>query len=375
MAFTILPSGGVPAPTPAPRQGMLSEPMRPAQRGILSMPQGGVMQKLFNADMLPAWLAMATGGNQQQQMQGFAQGMTSAQGAIRERTEIDRQMAEQRARDAKAMAYIRTQAPQYAGAVEAGVLDPADAYRAASQRPEPVKGTEIGGRLVNPFTGEVMADFSESAGNAKRSLSPVYLQNPDGTVTVGQLTDSGQLAPSEMPEGYQVLSPYEKSLQTAQGRAQGEYTGESIAGASGARTTALDSIQVIDGLLASPGLDSIIGNVQGRLPAGIPFLTGGQQGADAAARLYQIQGKAFLEAFESLKGAGQITEIEGTKATQAIARLDTAQSEAEFRASLLELRGILERGAARAEALGGGSTRTSTRPTGTTSSGVSWGIE
>jgi hypothetical protein len=54
----------------------------------------------------------------------------------------------------------------------------------------------------------------------------------------------------------------------------------------------------------------------------------------------QLEGKAFLEAFDSLKGGGQITEVEGNKATQAMARLDRAQSEGEYVAALNELKVI-----------------------------------
>ena len=39
---------------------------------------------------------------------------------------------------------------------------------------------------------------------------------------------------------------------------------------------------------------------------------------------------SFLQAFQGLKGGGQITEIEGAKATAALNRMSLAQSEAEF---------------------------------------------
>jgi hypothetical protein len=58
----------------------------------------------------------------------------------------------------------------------------------------------------------------------------------------------------------------------------------------------------------------------------------------------QLGGAAFLQAFESLKGGGQITETEGKKATDAIARLNRAQSDAEFEASLRDLREVMEKG-------------------------------
>ena len=60
-------------------------------------------------------------------------------------------------------------------------------------------------------------------------------------------------------------------------------------------------------------------------------------------RARQLKGQAFLQAFESLKGGGQITEIEGQKATEAIGRLDTAQSAADYRDALTELSTILKK--------------------------------
>jgi len=50
----------------------------------------------------------------------------------------------------------------------------------------------------------------------------------------------------------------------------------------------------------------------------------------------QAQGKIFAEAYETLKGGGQITEIESRKAEQAIARMETSQSQAEYLQALDE---------------------------------------
>ena len=52
--------------------------------------------------------------------------------------------------------------------------------------------------------------------------------------------------------------------------------------------------------------------------------------SDFRARFDQVKGQAFLQAFETLKGAGQITEVEGAKATNALNRMNLAQSEKEF---------------------------------------------
>ena len=56
----------------------------------------------------------------------------------------------------------------------------------------------------------------------------------------------------------------------------------------------------------------------------------------------QLQGQAFLQAIETLKGTGQITEVEGQKATEAIGRLDPGMSEEDYKASLNELKAFLE---------------------------------
>ena len=57
-----------------------------------------------------------------------------------------------------------------------------------------------------------------------------------------------------------------------------------------------------------------------------------------------MKGQTFLQAFESLKGAGQITEVEGQKATDAMARLSTAQSVEAYQAALDDLAAVIKRG-------------------------------
>tara|TARA_R110000764_G_scaffold53492_2_gene116554 strand:- start:1290 stop:2843 length:1554 start_codon:yes stop_codon:yes gene_type:complete len=92
------------------------------------------------------------------------------------------------------------------------------------------------------------------------------------------------------------------------------------------------------------GLQSMVGakNVwSGALPAMLPFREDAYPGSDAAdfqTLMKQVKGKQFLQAFETLKGGGQITEVEGTKATEAQARMSQAQSEKAFRAGVLEFR-------------------------------------
>lgn len=97
--------------------------------------------------------------------------------------------------------------------------------------------------------------------------------------------------------------------------------------------------------------------------AWVPVVPGTKQ-ADVYSDWDQLQGKAFLEAFNSLKGGGQITEAEGKKATAAITSLsERKQSPGKAREAIKELRGVIQdgvkrarnkAGAAPAESAGGG---------------------
>jgi hypothetical protein len=87
------------------------------------------------------------------------------------------------------------------------------------------------------------------------------------------------------------------------------------------------AVSLIDELLAHPGRNIATGST-----AWVPPVPGTKQ-ADFINRFEQVKGQAFLQAFESLKGAGQITEVEGKAATQALNRLNRATSAAEFDAA------------------------------------------
>jgi hypothetical protein len=90
-----------------------------------------------------------------------------------------------------------------------------------------------------------------------------------------------------------------------------------------------------------PGLAHMVGRKGwGGLTDYIPFVgpIGATDAANFEAKLKQVTGKQFLQAFETLKGGGQITETEGEKATQALANLSTSQTEKQFKHALLQFR-------------------------------------
>jgi len=118
------------------------------------------------------------------------------------------------------------------------------------------------------------------------------------------------------------------------------------AGSEGDRlvSAADDSIRLINEIYNDPNLESITGMIQGRIP---PM---SQAGTDLNVKIEQAKGQVFMSAFESLKGAGAITENESAAATAAIARLQREQSAEAYRKSLKELVGLLDRGKRRAQA-------------------------
>jgi len=94
----------------------------------------------------------------------------------------------------------------------------------------------------------------------------------------------------------------------------------------------------IDKLINHPGRKWITGAT-----SVAPIVPGTPQ-ADADALAKKIQGQTFLQAYQSLKGGGAITEVEGQKAEQAIAALSRAQTDEAYVAALKDLKGVLDRG-------------------------------
>lgn len=225
-------------------------------------------------------------------------------------------------------------------------------------------------------------------------VTPIPVVSEDGEVSYVQLGNRGSVQGMALPEGtspapdtYQVdtgthiltydrvtnalLSSVEKNIRkAAEERAIGGETGKSrgqdIAGAEASRASANDALMLIDSLLGQPnvvdgvttyqgtvGLQEATGKFLGQIDpstlTGATVLT--QEAIDTIPIIQQLQGKTFLQAFESLKGGGQITEIEGKKAEQAIARLQRTQSTEAFIEALLELREIIVSGQGRLDKL------------------------
>lgn len=235
--------------------------------------------------------------------------------------------------------------------------------------------------LVDLQTGEVINDFGGMAGGedqAEYGLTPQYGTRPDGTLTMIQLSKDGTAKEVDMPEGIALQKGVEKldlgtSFQwyntltgepigepipkdtraAAREAAAGSEEGKSeVAKASAGPEVIRKSTEtagLITSILNDPNLNSVVGKFQGRLdPEGMGGLAMGQGSIDVAIKIKQLQGRAFLEAFESLKGGGQITEREGLAAQAAMARLQRVQSKSAYRLALTELQAIANNAVRRA---------------------------
>lgn len=131
----------------------------------------------------------------------------------------------------------------------------------------------------------------------------------------------------------------------ASAKAGGKSQGEALAELPQTLENSYNMTGLLDKVLEHPGFDEAVGFGSTLNPLAIA----GTDRKDFLVLIDQLKGKAFLEAFESLKGGGHITEIEGQKATEAMARLNTSQSEKEFKEAILEMKGLVERGRLRAQ--------------------------
>ncbi len=159
----------------------------------------------------------------------------------------------------------------------------------------------------------------------------------------------------------------------AQARAVGTTTGKSQAQATldlpQAVATAVQGVDLIDqmigdlnvgpsGKLANTGVKKphpgFSVGVGASAQPGMQYVPGTDKAGFYALK-DQVLGGAFMEAYKTLKGGGQITEVEGQKATSAITRMSTAQSEVEFVKAAREFQSVIKQGVERAEARTGAS--------------------
>lgn len=240
---------------------------------------------------------------------------------------------------------------------------------------------------INPLTGdreklgEGLAFKPGGDGNNLSIAAPVWGMDKDGNPVLLQMSPTGVAVRTQLPDGVTPVRP-NVQVDTGTGTAMvspitgqpstviskdvagkqaqeeiGTATGKVTAGLPDALAKAQEATSLIESLKKHPGREISTG-FSSYMPA-----IAGTDAADFNAQLNQLKGTVFLQAFSQLKGGGAITEMEGQKAEQAIARLDTAQSEGEFVKSLDELSAIINAGIQRMKSRAGGAAP-ATQPSG-----------
>ena len=250
---------------------------------------------------------------------------------------LNKDQQKELAERAKKIEYLKSLSntnPQTIGAVEAGVIDPSQAYQS----------------MTKPV-----------GGNASYGKSPVYGEDAQGNSVLGtvgddgsfKVLDTGEFTPSTGVSKVdlgdrigimnkrtgEIVGYEEKNLIGAErDKAIGKAQGANAANLGAATQGLDDTMTLVDSVLEHPSLSAAVGPIDGRLPS---FSSGAR---DFDERVEQIKNKAFLSARQELKGGGAITDYEGQKAETALVRASQAKSEADFIQAMNEFKQALSRG-------------------------------
>lgn len=277
-----------------------------------------------------------------------------------------------------------------------------DAVNAALTNPELMKALitqqfgkpDTTDKIKNYKFGLDHPDFAATLGkdsDAKMSLSPIYGTDANGNPVALQLSNKGGAQTVQLPSGVtlsknpikidtgteiqfmdpitrQIVARQPKNLAAAAAEtAKGKIQGQVQAALPGDISNAEQTVDQITKLIDNKGLPEIVGPLDQYRPS----WTMSGSGRDALARYNQLKGKAFLQAYSTLRGGGQITEVEGQKAQDAIARMDRAQNEEDFKQALTDFRDAVKTGVQKLKEKAGVSGLTQ----GKTASGLAWSVE
>lgn len=200
----------------------------------------------------------------------------------------------------------------------------------------------VGKRVFNKTDGQFIGDPNAPAdAGAEFAKQPIYGTDAQGNTVILQLNDAGQASQTKLPEGVTVgkdpirldagthfvlLDPVNRQeigripknvAAEAQLKAEGEATGKAKAALPTVETNAASVLKYLDDVLVDPYLPKMTGPIDARKPN----LSG--DASRVQSKINQLNGAAFLQAFEAIRGGGAITEVEGQKATQAKSRMDS----------------------------------------------------
>ena len=112
-------------------------------------------------------------------------------------------------------------------------------------------------------------------------------------------------------------------------------------GAQSDMDAATNALATVDSVLKHPGMSGFFGpgSVAGKMAGMVP----GTDSKDFRSLVDTLKSQAFLTQIEKMRGMGQLTELEGKKITDAVANLDTDQSQGQLKAQLGVVRNSLQK--------------------------------
>lgn len=180
---------------------------------------------------------------------------------------------------------------------------------------------------------------------APRSLVPPLPAQPPAQVDPNERLAHEMIAtglPGYIAQGRQMLDEINKNrperiIAREAAQERGKLLGQAQVNLPAALQAGESILRNVDAVLDERGLGrhlpSALGGIQSRMP------TFSSNTAAVEARLDQLHGQTFLQAFERLRGSGQISEGEGRAATAAFARLgNRIQDPAAYRLALEDAR-------------------------------------
>lgn len=324
--------GGAPSASPMPASAPAQAPQSPGWATSVT-PTGGTTQPVAPPPADTAPPAPAGGGMPQ---------------------------APQMAQAAPQATPAATSAPRIVGADEIKTLIANPRTRAvglqvymAARKHQTDRGAKYGkqGTIVEEGGNFYTVQFAE---DGTRKIEPLKLDGKGLAPAKGVKQVGSDLVSTATGTTVRDMTPQIEAKDAAEAR--GQLRGKAQFSLPSTTVKAQDAINVIEQIIGSEGRELAAGEKAKPPHAALKYGTGvlgvapsipGTKQAEFVALHNQLTGKAFLEAFESLKGGGQITEVEGKKATDAIARLDRKMSPEDYTTALRDLREVINKGVER----------------------------
>jgi hypothetical protein len=158
---------------------------------------------------------------------------------------------------------------------------------------------------------------------------PIMGKDPvTGQTKMFQLSSTGPPIEVQLPGGTIPMTPGETAAQKTEATSMAKAKASAAAILPKYGDLSRTNIEGLEALKTDPGRDAGTGGIYGQLPDDSYLL--GSKGRDFRNNLAQVKGQAYLAAFDTLRGAGAISNQEGEAAKNALLSLSTVTSSKQF---------------------------------------------